>query len=270
MLSGAIQLPMLNSCLQPRPPSQTSHSCVCRPTGQLHPDANHISRFQAALALLFQTCSSHSPPQLNQEQPHHLLPQTKVLESSLSPLFLYPPHLLWPEILLAPSVTYTQKLTTLYVAPPLHSCRSLAPLLSPSSPFILVSIQHLSQIRSPALEPLTPQFSQSYDLTVSSKALCDLSSPPLLKSLPSHWCVDHTSPVLSEAHLAILYFPSLLPCSVFIVFPYHLLAWNTLDYLLFLQLLPPSTKVRLLVCLVTAVPSTNNRAWQSGTQYIFA
>ena len=167
---------------------------------------------------------------------------------------------------MAPSVTYMQKLTTLCVPPPLHSCRSLAPLLSPSSRFILVSSQHLSQIRSPALEPsLTPQFSQSYDLTVSSKALCDLSSSPLLRSLTSHRCVDHTSPVLSEAHLAILYFSSLLPCSAFIVFPYHLLTWNTLDYLLFLQLVPPSTRVRILVCLVTTVPSTNNRAWQSGT-----
>ena len=78
LLSGAIQLPMLNSHLQPRPPSQTSHSCVYRPMVQLHPDASHISWFQAALALLFQTCSSHSPPQLNQEKPstHSLRPKS--------------------------------------------------------------------------------------------------------------------------------------------------------------------------------------------------
>lgn len=154
-------MPILNSHLQPRPPSQTSHSCVYRPTGQLHPDANHISWFQAALALLFQTCSSHSPPQLNQEQAHHPLPQARLLESSLTPLFLYPPHLLWPEILLAPSVTYMQKLTIRCVPPPLDSCGSLALLLSPSAPFILVSTQRLSQIRSPALEPsVSPQFSE--------------------------------------------------------------------------------------------------------------
>lgn len=156
--------------VQPRPPSQTSHSCACVQANWTAPPWMPVTSLGSKMpfALLFQTCSSHSPPQLNQEQPHHPLAQTKVLEPSLTPLFLYPPRLLWAEVPLAPSVTYMQKLTT-PVCPPLHSCRSLAPLLSPSSPFILVSTQHLSQIRSPALESLS--------LTLSSLGVMALQCP---------------------------------------------------------------------------------------------
>ena len=190
----------------------------------------------------------------------------------MTPLFLHPPHLLWPEILLAPSVTYVQKLTVCCVPPPLDSCRSLAPLLSPSPPFILVSTQHLRQIRSPGLEPsVSPQFSQSYGLTASSKAPCDLSSPPLLRPLTSRWCVDHTSPMLSEAHLAILYFPSLLPCSAFIVFQYHL---PDIEHPRLFVVSPAIASLHkgenLGLSGHRCVPSTNNRAWQNGTQYVFA